>query len=290
MPDKNSYFLKIKRSLYLFYYKLLLSFKKVKAISVNIEGTIILFSIDKKYPSLLIADLLSLKKGALHEKNAAILLTELLKNSTSFVDVGVYIGYYTCLASKLMPKGTVYSFEMDKVNFTIAQKNVALNGCKNVAMFNLAVSDITGEAVSYIKKPDTFPSEFSFSPEALPGTLKSQNMQAQTISLDDFFKDKNALPDVVKIDVEGAEMKVLNGMKNILTADNVKLLVEVHPEQLPKFRSSSRDVILFLLDNKFQVFEIGGLRDQRQKLELKPLDEDSRITENTMLYAHQRKS
>ncbi|GAH14518.1 unnamed protein product, partial [marine sediment metagenome] len=114
-----------------------------------------------------------------------------------------------------------------------------------------------------------------------------QAISVQAVTLDGFFKDKSLIPDVIKIDVEGAEMKVLNETQKILESGNVKLFVEVHPVRLKlKFQSSANAVISILMDNGYNVFEIKNMRRHSKEISLKKLNRESRLIFNTMLYAY----
>jgi FkbM family methyltransferase len=121
-------------------------------------------------------------------------------------DIGAHVGFYTLLASKLVgDRGKVYAFEPLPRNIFYLKKHISLNKLKNVEIIEAAVSDKEGEenfleGDSYTSKLD---SRGSF-------TVK-------TISLDNLIKNKKILPpNVIKIDVEGAELKVLLGAKDII--------------------------------------------------------------------------
>ena len=105
------------------------------------------------------------------------------------------------------------------------------------------------------------------------------------------FKEKKLVPDLIKIDVEGAEMKVLNGMKSVLENNNVKLFVEVHPIQLLfKFQSSANAVISMLIKNGYHVFEITNMRGRGKNAGLIKLNQESQLMRNTMIYAYKKES
>ncbi|MDH5233056.1 MAG: FkbM family methyltransferase [Gammaproteobacteria bacterium] len=92
--------------------------------------------------------------GRIHEKNVTNTLIKELASAQCFVDVGTNLGWYTCVASKALPHGKIYGFEMDQLNFDLLKKNIELNECQNVEIFNYAVSDAPGEVV-YQRPCDT---------------------------------------------------------------------------------------------------------------------------------------
>ncbi len=90
---------------------------------------------------------------------------------------------------------------------------------------------------------------------------------------------------MIKIDVEGAEMNVLMGMRQTLNDHMPILFLEIHPFNLNHFNTSISAILSFLIESGYQVFEIEGLRLQEASRRLKPLLPDSMINGNAMLYA-----
>jgi FkbM family methyltransferase len=260
---------------------------KAKRFVVEAHGVTVVFSMEDSYSRFWIYA--RCDRGKIHEENVTKLLVESLKTSKCFVDVGANIGYYTFLASKIVSDGTIYAFEMDELNYSLLEKNLKLNKCKNVQIYHAAITDSPG-FVSYIgdsKHPNPM-----FSLSANSSRVKSDHViSVQSFTLDDFFKDKKSTPDVIKIDVEGAEMKVLKGMQNILKSNKIKLFVEVHPLQLTlKFQSSANAVILMLINEGYSVFEVTNIRGRGKDIGFKKLNRDTRLMRNTMLYASKRET
>ena len=71
---------------------------------------------------------------------------------------------------------------------------------------------------------------------------------SSSINLDNFFSKQKNKPDVIKIDVEGAEMLVLKGMKELLEKRDLILFLEIHGNKLDKFNTTSEEIISFLID------------------------------------------
>jgi Methyltransferase FkbM domain len=83
---------------------------------------------------------------------------------------------------------------------------------------------------------------------------------APILRLDDYFRDKPAKPDLMKVDVDGAEMGVLRGAATLLAQDDLQMLLEVHPHYLPRFHSSTAEVFAYLRDRGFRCFQIIDFR------------------------------
>jgi FkbM family methyltransferase len=223
--------------------------------------------------------------GKLHEEPVTMLLVDKLKDAKCFVDVGANLGWYICVASVFMEDGTVYGFEMDDLNFALGKKNLEMNGGNGSNIFHLAVSDTSGE-ISYTRDT-SLPSVMFRMSSTFQNPDKKNIMTVPSITLDSFFQEKKLKPDIVKIDVEGAEIKVLRGMRNLLKDSAPKLFVEVHPLTMPDYQSCVEEVINLIMSNGYEVFEIENLRRHGGEWSLRKLDEDSKLyfNFNAMLYA-----
>lgn len=256
-------------------------YSKINNIEMNVKGISLKFSTEDNdskhwfFPRY--------GNGRIHEEKVTCLLLDALKTSKCFVDVGTFLGYFTCLASKVIPDGAIYGFEMCKTTYELLKKNVRINRCNNVTINNFAVGDSCSE-VSYIKKTENLPG-LSLCAEMYKNNAV-ETVNVQSISLDTFFKDKDVHPDVCKIDVEGAEMQVLSGMDNIIKNNDVILFIEIHPENLIYFNSSSTEVICKLIGYGYRVFEIENIREFGEQAELRPLNNKTVLTNNTMIYAY----
>jgi FkbM family methyltransferase len=185
-----------------------------------------------------------------------------------------------------MPGGIVYGFEMDDLNFALLKKNIAINNCTNVEVHNLAVSDSSG-TVSY-KRDENRPNPGFYLDVNTKDEKSTGVMSVHSVTLDEFIRSKEIGPDVIKIDVEGAEMNVLMGMRQTLNNYMPILFLELHPFNFKHFNTSTSAILSFLIGSGYQVFEIEDLRLQETSRRLKPLRPDSVITGNAMLYATTR--
>lgn len=247
--------------------------------TAELEGISLRFSLDDPYSRDWF--LPRYAGGKLHEKAVTLLMAHHLKQSSCFVDVGTNLGWFTCLASKLIPHGRVYGFEMDDKNFALVQRNLALNHCENAQVQHAAVSDAAG-MVTYVREDDSPSSVLRMSQDA--SANESDTVSIHSVCLDEFFADEPARPDLMKIDVEGAEMKVLHGMKGLLERDAPTLFVEIHPADLPGFGSSSAEVLSFLADHGYSASEILDLRKQSDT-RLRTIEPGTSIDHNCMIFA-----
>ncbi len=210
--------------------------------------------------------------GKLHEEPVTLALLDALQPARGFVDVGTALGWYTCLAGKFMPGGFVCGFEMSTNGYRLTRQNLELNNIHHAEVHQAVVLDRSGDT-RLVKNAELLP----------PGAQAVEGcVTVPTLALDDFFKDRIVPIDVVKIDVEGAEMSVLRGMEAIINQHAPALFVEVHPEQLPDFSASVQDVLAFLFEHNYQVLEIDRVYRHSQA---RPLNLSSHVPRITMLYA-----
>lgn len=142
----------------------------------------------------------------------------------SVYDVGANVGLYTLLASlKTGPSGRVYAFEPVARNLHYLRRHVALNQLQNCCIVEAAVSNTEGTQ------------RFSAAArEHCMGHLSPEGeLEVSSITLDGCICGEKDLrpPNVIKIDVEGAELLVLQGASRALTEYHPCLFVEVHGGQ-----------------------------------------------------------
>ena len=184
------------------------------------------------------------------EPSVTDLYCSLLKEGMTVADVGASTGYYTLLASKIVwGTGLVLSFEPEPHRFRELVDNILINECNNVKPFKLAISDKEGE--TEFELLDAL--GYGCVVKARKSVEKRKRIRVKTATLDSFKKDI----DLVKIDVEGAELEVLRGMRKILSRGKVKIICEVHPDRLSSLGYSIKDVENILKEYGYKIYLIS---------------------------------
>jgi len=157
------------------------------------------------------------------EKYETKLFKKLVTRGMTVVDVGANIGYYTLLAARLVGnEGKVFAFEPEPQNHVLLLRNIELNGYRNVVPVRKAVSSKTGTADLFLNR-ETGAHSFLRDRQDIIGVTT-----VETVSLDEYFKDRELPIGIIKIDVEGAELSVLQGMRNIIRKnENLKIFTEL---------------------------------------------------------------
>src|SRR4030065_750731 len=189
-----------------------------------------------------------------YEKYETELFKRLVKKGMVVVDIGANIGYYTLLAAHLVgDEGKVFAFEPDPYNYNLLCKNIEVNGYRNVIPVRKAVFSKSGETKLFLDKSNLGGHSLS---EA--NVDKGASITVEVTSLDDYFKNKDCEIDVIKMDVQGSEMDVLEGMTNTINRnDDLKIITEFWPMGLRNSGSSPTGFLNKLVEYGFALYQIG---------------------------------
>jgi FkbM family methyltransferase len=190
-------------------------------------------------------------QGGTYEPDETLLFRRIVKPGMKVVDAGAHIGYYTLLASKLVgPSGRVSSFEPTPNTFAFLRKNTIANNATNTWLENKALSDFSGTARLHL---DQNPGE-----NALFGSTDDRGeIDVITIRLDDFLGINERNLDVMKLDIEGSELKALLGSTRVLQeSPNLIIFTEFSTTWLKRGGSSPEDYLKTLLNYGFHIHVI----------------------------------
>jgi FkbM family methyltransferase len=171
----------------------------------------------------------------LYEPEAMYSVRQSLRLGSCCVDVGANIGYYTIsMARWVGPRGLVVAFEPFPKNFEVLEKNVRLNGLHNVRLEPLAVAFRNDWIPLTYGSEEPLSTTPSVNAYAVCGNREQIRVPAR--SLDHYMAELGCVPDLIKIDVEGGELAVLRGAREILESVRPILLLEVHDWGSPEAR------------------------------------------------------
>lgn len=158
-----------------------------------------------------------------------------------FLDVGSAQGFYSLMAAKAGAE--VFALEPDPITFQSFTDNLKLNPeiKDKVHVLNIALGDKSGILPLNVDVRGIYAPSFRRTVRGL-----TQKVSVQVKSLDELLaENKLKIPDVVKIDIEGAEGMALIGMKELLSSKHKPqhLFIEIHKLFLPKFGTSSQDIL-----------------------------------------------
>ena len=165
-----------------------------------------------------------------YEPPTAHVISALLCPGDTFIDVGANSGFFSLLAShRVGPTGRVISFEPVPSMRKRLLENIALNVMGNISVHDVAVSNAEG-VLPLFEGPEGHKGISSLRHIDNSATT----IEVKTVPLDTFSDTLSAVK-LVKIDVEGAEQLVLEGMSNTLKGDHPYVVIEITDEYLQAF-------------------------------------------------------
>jgi FkbM family methyltransferase len=184
-----------------------------------------------------------------YEPEVSTFLAERLRSARVFFDVGAYTGYYTRIALNLMgAESRIVAFEPDPEAAARLRRTL---GDARLAVREQAVGREDHDAV--LQRRDGVVARVR--DESIAGTGHTKNIDIQVRSLDRLVQTGQApTPDLLKIDVEGGELLVLEGMHRLLAQQRPAMAVECHSMPL------LRDVLNLLIDHSYDRLQVtrGG--------------------------------
>lgn len=167
-----------------------------------------------------------------YETKQSRTFVEKCAGSKIFLDLGAHAGYYTLLYKTLNKQSLVYSFEPVENNYEYFQKHTKMNNLEKVVPFKKAVADKEG-LLRFARG------------NSVGGKLSSSgDMEVSAVKLSRLFEEKIIeFPDIIKMDVEGAEYQVLMDIKPfLLTQMKPTIFLSTHSKKV-------RDACLDLISN-----------------------------------------
>lgn len=193
------------------------------------------------------------------EKDYVIDLISDVKENDIFYDIGSSVGLISVIAASVVKKGKIVSFEPDPENLQKLKVNFKLNNLTNYTPQPIAVGDSKGKLQLYTQGSN------GYSPSLKPVNGIQRQIEVEVNSIDNLIDaDIIPYPDVVKIDIEGAEFLALKGMEKLLSSTKRPRLIflELHPKFLPAFNCSSQDIYDFLKKFNYTLAENIQREDQ----------------------------
>jgi len=166
-----------------------------------------------------------------------------INNDSIVVDVGANIGLYSLAAATKLTNGKVYAFEPVAAVRQLLEKNISLNQFTTIVVVPFSVSNTCTIEPVFISAEDNLGMSGLLPPENFSGKKE----WVQSVRLDDWAKDTGLQkPDLIKIDVEGAELNVLTGMQQLLQRHQPIIFIEMIEQQLKQYGHSAAEVYQLL--------------------------------------------
>ena len=175
------------------------------------------------------------------------------RDGMTFLDVGANLGYYTALAARAVgPNGRVLAVEPDPDSFGYLEQTIAANAVGNVQAFPVAASDSPATLPLYISTDNRGDNRLYASGEDRP------QVEVAARPLDALLREnKIDTVDLIKIDVQGYEPKVIAGLRETITASpNLTLLTEFWPQGIAEAGGDANEFLQTLRELGLTLHEL----------------------------------
>ncbi len=169
-------------------------------------------------------------------------------------DIGAHIGLVSLPMSQVVD-GTIYAFEPASANRHHLNNHIKYNNITNINVQSVLVGAENQHDIEFFEQQQATGMN---SRVVKKDHHLYHKTSCQQIKLDDFCKQYHAIPQVIKIDVEGAEYDVLLGAKDLLSEHAPIIYLSVHPKELSLMGYSVEKLINLLDSLQYHAFDSQG--------------------------------
>jgi FkbM family methyltransferase len=192
-----------------------------------------------------------------YEREVVRTLGRELQPGMIFIDAGANIGEFTVRGSRLVgPGGQVHAFEASPQTFADLAANVERNQLRNVTANAVALGSTTGTVEFFMSRGIASGSSSMRPAHDFSGTT----VQVPLVSLDQYAEDHH-LPrvDVIKMDIEGAELEAFRGATRLLARDDAPVIIfEYHGIVARRFGVGKEQLLSFLEQFGYRISRLGS--------------------------------
>ncbi len=196
-----------------------------------------------------------------HHRELLPLLRQHIGSDAVVIDVGAHAGQFAKLFAGLAPQGHVYAFEPGAYARSILQPMVRLRRLKNVTVVAAGLSDGAGEAT--LSLPIKRSGSLGFGLGHLGPSSDSRAVHSETvplIALDRFVVEAGLTRlDFIKADIEGWEVRLLEGARASLARFRPALMLELVTEHLARAGDRPESAVALLQSSGYRVFRFDDL-------------------------------
>ncbi len=203
-----------------------------------------------------------------YETEEFFVLLKLLKKDSVIFDIGANIGWYSIPIGKLFPRSRIYAFEPIPTTHSYLKKNIGLNHLSNISAYKFGFSN-EKKTIRFYYYPE---GSGNASEANLTKSKHIKRVSCPLRTIDDFTREKKCSVDVVKCDVEGAELLVFQGGKKTVQRDKPIILCEILRKWTKQFHYNPNEIIALFSSIGYKCFTIHdsslvefGRMDERTK-------------------------
>ncbi len=210
------------------------------------------------------------------EKEELQMMENLLKDGDTCFDVGANIGWHSMNLALSNRTINIVSFEPVPTTYNSLIENIQLNSITNILTFNEGLSKSSGFNDFYFKKTVTGNSSL----KNLTGDPDVEIIRCKFTTLDEFSSKIDFKPSFIKIDVEGAELLVLEGGINTIKSCKPIIFAEILRKFSEKFDYNPNSIFQLLSDLDYNAYTLN----QKKLIPFNTMDE--RTTQTNFFFLH----
>jgi FkbM family methyltransferase len=181
---------------------------------------------------------------------------EAARGKSCVLDIGAHIGLVSLpLSQAVSSNGIVFAFEPAIANGAFLREHIKLNNIKNVEIIVDLVGEKRLESVEFFESSD----DSGMNTIAMTGSRRGYAVTAKRqITLDDFCEQRSLVPEIIKIDTEGAEVGILKGASETLRIHRPTIFLSVHPRHIIELGSTVEELELLLVEFDYKVTDMDN--------------------------------
>jgi FkbM family methyltransferase len=194
-----------------------------------------------------------------YDEDALIALRNLISPGDIVYDVGGHHGLMTVVSAQTTgPTGLVIAFEPNPRAREQIRRHTALNEVTNTVLEDIALSDRHDEASFYVQTGDV-----SWNSTLIDGYLQDEDnrtvecISVRTQTLDEYVAQSSFVPQLIKIDTEGSELRILKGAERTITNRRPIVIMEMNPTSAQSADTSIADFVQFWEQRSYRMDVLG---------------------------------
>ncbi len=185
------------------------------------------------------------------------IISKLVQESKTLIDIGANVGFYSCLAAAVNPSISIYAFEPNpKVRIRLANNLIKNNFSGRVSVLPFGLANTSKISEFYV--PPLSGTGAGSLRELHPEEGEAEKFSVSVKPLDKLLSDIENL-DLIKMDIEGAEFEALQGARNLIEKHKPVIIVELLRKWMLPFGSHPQNVVEFLSARDYMCFAIEDL-------------------------------
>ncbi|SDI27716.1 methyltransferase, FkbM family [Pseudomonas flavescens] len=191
-----------------------------------------------------------------YENDETAFLKSVFGEGEVFLDVGANLGWYSLVLGRQCPQGRIFAFEPIPSTVAVLERNIRLNRLTNVEPVAMGLFDRQDELGFFFAEDVSGATSLKMAGQDR-GRAPVREVRCRTTTLDAFCASRALQPSLIKIDVEGAELMVVQGGERTLQATPI-ILVELLRKWSRVFGYHPNDVFTHLAGHGYQAWAFVG--------------------------------